>query len=57
MIVMPEPKFRVGRSGGCDRWIGSQVRPSPGQVVDLARTTPDCRAGDGNRRAIYSSLA
>jgi hypothetical protein len=25
MIVVPEPKFRVGRSGGYDRWIGSPL--------------------------------
>lgn len=34
MIVMPEPKVRVGRSGGCDRWIGSPLGRA--QVVDLA---------------------
>jgi hypothetical protein len=29
MIVMPEPKFRVSRSGGYDRWIGSPLGRTP----------------------------
>jgi hypothetical protein len=29
MIVMPEPKFRVDRSSGCDRWIGSPLGRTP----------------------------
>ena len=53
MIVVPEPKFRVGRSGGCDQWIGSPLRPYPAQVVDLAGR----RRNAANRTAVAPPVA
>jgi hypothetical protein len=52
MIVVPEPKFRVGRSGGCDQSIGSPLRPYPAQVVDLAGR----RRNAANRTAVHPRL-